>query len=128
MGLPVDEEHAKCGGWREQYRVREPHKGTFQFRLQGYFREAGEIDSAGEIDGEEFVDVFGLKKLLCSKSRQVGYNVSKKIFEYANGYKPDLKQRVALLTMLDADSVQCRMKDLMADVIVYSLTAAKEHK
>ena len=52
------------GQWREKYRVEKPHRGTFQFRLQGYFREAGQVDASGEIRDSRFSDVFGLKKLL----------------------------------------------------------------
>ena len=110
------------GQWRENYRVEKPHRGTFQFRLEGYFREAGKVDSSGEISGRRFEDVFALKKLLLSDHRRVGYNFAKQFFEYANGYSPNLRQRVALLAMLDASSDECRMKDLVTDVLAYSLS------
>ncbi|MDG2213915.1 MAG: DUF1588 domain-containing protein, partial [Verrucomicrobiota bacterium] len=52
------------GQRRTKYRVKLPHRGTFQYRPQGYFRLAGEVDAAGEIDKDKFEDVFGLKKIL----------------------------------------------------------------
>lgn len=108
------------GRWRDKYRVETPHRGTFQFRLTGYYRLTSVVDAAGEIDGREFSDVFGLKKLLLTDNRKIAYNLAKKLFEYVNGYEPDLKQRLALLAMIDPND--CRMKDLMTDVLVYSLT------
>jgi hypothetical protein len=110
------------GQWRTQYRVRKPHKGTFQFRLQGYYRLAGEVDASGEIDDREFEDASGLKQMLFSNHRGIAYNFAKKFFEYANGYKPNLKQRVALLAMLEESPEDLRMRDLVTDVLVYSLT------
>lgn len=109
------------GQWREKYRVEKPHRGTFQFRLEGYFREGGEVDSSGEISDRHFDDAFGLKKLLLSNHRRVGYNFAKKFFEYANGYAPDLTQRLALLAMIDEKPDRCRMKDVVTNVLVYSL-------
>ena len=110
------------GQWREKYRVEKPHRGTFQFRLEGYFREGGEVDSSGEISDRHFDDSLGLKKLLLSDHRRVGYNFAKKFFEYANGYAPDLTQRLALLAMIDEKPDRCRMNDVVTNVIVYSLT------
>ena len=42
------------GQWRSKYRVKKPHSGTFQFRLQGYHILAGDVDAAGEIDKSKF--------------------------------------------------------------------------
>ena len=108
------------GQWRNKYRIETPHRGTFQFRPSGYYRLTSDIDAAGEIDGREFQDIFGLKKLLLSDDRKIAYNFAKKFFQYVNGHEPDLKQRLALLTMIDP--VDCRMKDLVTDVLVYSLS------
>ena len=110
------------GQWRKRYRVEKPHRRTFQFRLEGYFREAGDVDSSGEVSNRQFEDVFGLKKLLLTDHRRVGYNFAKKFFEYANGYVPDLKQRLALLAMLNDESDNCRMMDVVTAVLVYSLS------
>ena len=107
------------GAWRTKYSRETPHRGTFQFRLQGYFRTTAEVDAAGEINGQVFTDIFGLKKLLVSDERRIAYNFAKKFFEYANGYAPDLQQRRELLTM--TDSTNCRMRDLVTEVLVYSL-------
>lgn len=109
------------GQWREKYRVEKPHRSTFEFRLEGYFREGGEVDSSGEISDRHFDDAFGLKKLLLSDHRRVGYNFAKKFFEYVNGYAPDLTQRLALLGMIDEKPDRCRMKDVVTNVLVYSL-------
>ena len=114
------------GQWREKYRIEKPHRGTFQFRLDGYFREAGEVDASGEINGQKFTNVFGLKKLLLSDHRRIGYNFAKKFFEYANGYEPELNQRLDLLALLNDEADNCRMNDLVTEVLVYSLSELSE--
>ena len=38
------------GQWRTKYRVELPHRGTFQYRLQGYYKLAGTVDASGEVD------------------------------------------------------------------------------
>ena len=108
------------GQWRDRYRIETPHRNTFQFRLEGYFREVGDIDSSGEIDDRRFHNIFGLKQLLLSNQRTIGYNFAKKFFQFTNGYTPNLKQRLALLAMLDENPDKCRMKDIVTDVLVYS--------
>ena len=72
------------GQWRTKYSAELPHRGTFTFRLQGYSEETSNIDAGGTIDGEEFADVFGLKRLITQKEQTVAYNFAKKFFEYAN--------------------------------------------
>jgi hypothetical protein len=108
------------GQWRDKYRTETPHRGTFQFRLNGYFRLTNGVDAAGEINDHKFTDIFGLKKLLLTDQQKIAYNFAKKFFEYANGYEPNLKQRLTLFAMIDPRD--CRMKDLVTDVLVYSLT------
>ena len=120
-------EHFDATGQRRtKYRVKLPHRATFQYRPQGYFRLAGEVDAAGEIDKDKFEDVFGLKKILLSDHRKVAYNFAKKFFEYANGYKPNLKQRLHLHAMIPDNAEECRMKDLITRVLVYSLEGERE--
>lgn len=109
------------GQWRETYRVEIPHEGTFQFRLEGYFHEGAKVDSAGEINDERFEDIFGLKQLLLSSYRCVGYNFAKKFFEFTTGYAPNLAQRMDLLAMLADTSDRCRLRDLVTEVLVYAL-------
>ena len=106
------------GQWRDKYRTETPHRGTFQFRLDGYYRLASVVDAAGEIDGQKFSGIPGLKRLLLSDNRKIAYNFARKFFEYVNGHEPDLIQRLALLAMIE--SGDCRMKDLVTDVLVYS--------
>ena len=84
------------------------------------------MDAAGEIDKDKFEDVFGLKKILLSDHKKVAYNFIKKFFEYANGYKPNLKQRLHLHAMIPDNAEQCRMKDLIVGVLVYSLEGEPE--
>lgn len=110
------------GQYRTKYRVRKPHRGTFLFRLQGYYQLGKSVDTSGEIDQDRFEDVFGLKKILLSDHRKIAYNFAKKFFEYANGYKPSLQQRVVLLGMIQEKDDDCRMKDLVTRVLTYSLT------
>lgn len=108
------------GQWRDRYRVATPHRGTFQFRLSGYYRLTSDVDASGEIHEQTFSDIFGLKKLLLTDNLKIAYNFAKIFFEYVNGHEPDLKQRMALLAMIAPND--CRMKDLVTDVLVYSLS------
>ena len=110
------------GQWRTKYRVKLPHQGTFQFRLKGYYKLADEVDASGEVGNMKFADVFSFKKILLSDSKKVAYNFSKKFFEYANGYKPSLKQRLKLHSMISDNDQDCRMKDLITKVLIYSLS------
>ena len=114
------------GQRRTKYRVKLPHSGTFQYRPQGYYKLAGEVDSAGEIDKAKFEDVFGLKNILLSDHKKIAYNFSKKFFEYANGYQPNLKHRLDLHAMIPGNAGECRMKDLITGVLVYSLEGEPE--
>ena len=84
------------------------------------------MDSAGEIDKAKFEDVFGLKKILLSDHRKVAYNFAKKFFEYANGYVPNLKQRMHLFAMIPDNAGECRMKDLITGVLVCSLEGEQQ--
>ena len=110
------------GAWRTKYRVENPHRGTFQFRLSGYYHLANGVDASGEIEHGPFEDVFGLKKILLTDHRKIAYNFAKTFFEYANGYQPNLKQRLALFKMLEDQPSDCRMKDLVTHILIYSLT------
>ena len=110
------------GQWRQNYRVETPHRSTFQFRLNGHFRTADAVDSSGEVGNRQFEDVFGLKAVLLQDHRRIGYNFAKKFFEYVNGYVPDLEDRLALMAMIHDESAHCRMKDVVTDVLVYSLS------
>jgi len=108
------------GQWRTKYRVEIPHQGTFLFRLEGYFQVAGEVDASGEIGDSGFNDVIGLKKVLLSDHKKVAYNFAKKFFEYANGYEPTLQQRIDLYGMISDNPDDCRLKDLITEVMLYS--------
>ena len=114
------------GQWRTQYRVKQPHRGTFQYRPKGYFKLTGKVDATGEVGRAKFENVFGLKQILLSKHRKVAYNFAKKFFEYANGYAPSLKQRLDLYAMILAEAEACRMKDLIREVLAYSLEGGAE--
>ncbi|MDA7667424.1 DUF1588 domain-containing protein [bacterium] len=114
------------GHWRERYRVKKDHNATFIYRLKGYYSLGGDVDASGEINKNPFDNVFGLKKVLLSDPLKIAYNFAKKFFEYANGYKPSLKQRLELFELVPADPEDCRMKDLVTEVLIYSLTAETE--
>lgn len=109
------------GAWRTKYRVEKPHNGTFQFRLQGYFRETGEVDASGVIGETEFANVSEFKESLLADHRKVAYNFAKKFFEYVNGYKPSLAQRVDLFAMTSERAEDCKMRDLVTAILVYSV-------
>ena len=109
------------GQWRTRYRVKQPHRGTFQYRLKGYYNVGAEVDASGEVGQSKFDDVFGLKKVLLSDHRKIAYNFAKKFFEYANGYQPSLQQRLDLLERIPVEPQDARMKDLVIETLAYSL-------
>ena len=114
------------GQWREKYRVKKPHRGTFVYRRSGYFELTGDVDPSGEVAKERFSDIFGLKKILLSDHKKIAYNFVKKFFEYANGYKPSLKERLDLFAMIPEEPKQCRMMDLITITLVYSMERQSE--
>ena len=111
------------GQWREHYRVRQEHNATFTYRPQGFYQLAAQIDPAGKIYEEPFDDIFGLKQILLSDHRKIAYNIAKKFFEYANGYPPTLPQRLDILGMVPEDPEATLTRDLITDIVVYSLTS-----
>ncbi|MDB4450351.1 DUF1592 domain-containing protein [Akkermansiaceae bacterium] len=113
------------GGWRDQYRIKQAHGGTFQYRPQGYFKRGAPVDASGEIDDASFQDIFGLKKVLLSNERKLAYNFGKKFFEYAYGDKPDLSQRLQLWDFLGTNPGNLRLGTLMTHVLTHS-TNGKE--
>lgn len=114
------------GQWRTNYKIMKPHRGTFQFKLGGYFNMAGKVDSSGSIGNQNFKNIFDLKKIILSDHKKIAYNFSKKFFEYANGYKPSLEQRLVLYSFASENAEECRIKDLITKVLVYSLTGGQE--
>lgn len=108
------------GAFRSKYRNEIPHQGTFLYRLEGYYQWGNDVDPSGEIGDTPFEDVNGLKKLLISDHKKVAYNFAKKFFEYANGYEPTLEQRIRLYSMIPDSPKDCRLKDLIVKVIMFS--------
>ena len=114
------------GQWRTNYKIMKPHRGTFQFKLGGYFNMAGKVDSSGSVGNQNFKNIFDLKKIILSDHKKIAYNFTKKFFEYANGYKPSLEQRLVLYSFASENAEECRIKDLITKVLVYSLTGRQE--
>lgn len=114
------------GQWRKEYRVKKPHKGTFQYRRAGYFTLGREVDASGQIGDEGFTNVAGLKKILLSDYKKVAYNFMKKFFEYANGYTPTLQQRIDLFQCIPDKAEECRMKDLLVEVLFQSFAGERK--
>ncbi len=109
------------GEWRQRYKIKLPHSGTFQYRPQGYFKMGSQVDSSGEISGEAFTDIFGLKKVLLTNKKKIAYTFARKYFEYVNGIEPTLSQRLHLWNFLEKEPGRERLKDLITEVLVYSL-------
>ncbi len=84
------------------------------------------MDASGELGEDKFEDIFGLKKLLLAGEHKVAYNFAKKYFEYANGYEPDLEQRLSLWDLIARSPGDVKMRDLLTEVLVYSLTTDEE--
>ncbi len=114
------------GQWRTNYKIMKPHRGTFQFKLGGYFNMAGKVDSSGSIGNQNFKNIFDLKKIILSDHKKIAYNFTKKFFEYANGYKPSLEQRLVLYSFASENAEECRIKDLITKVLVYSLKGGQK--
>ena len=114
------------GEWRDKYKVKQPHRGTFLYSSKGYFSQGAEVDASGKIDKHTFDDIFGLKKVLLSDQQKIAYNFAKKFFEYANGYKPDLTQRLHLWDFITTRPENERMKTLVTEVLTYSLSHDKK--
>ena len=106
--------------------MRVPHEGTFGYQREGYYSLAGNVDSSGEIDDETFGDVMDLKKILLANPKKIAYNLMKQFFEYANGREPDLAERLELYERMEQDGSECRMKDLMKEVLVFSFARNKD--
>ena len=109
------------GQWRDQYRVKIPHKNTFTYRRIGYFKLTANVDPSGSIGKEDFANVFGFKKILRKDHKKIAFNFIKKFFEYANGYQPDLRQRLDLYSMIPDDPKKCKIRDLLICTLDYSL-------
>jgi hypothetical protein len=114
------------GEWRASYKIKQPHRSTFVYRPQGYFRMGEAVDAAGEIDGKTFTDIFGLKKILLTEERKIAYNFAKKFFEYANGYQADLSQRLHFWNHLGEKSDHGRLKNVVTEVLIYSLQPSQK--
>ena len=84
------------------------------------------MDASGEMGKDKFEDVFGLKKLLLAGERKVAYNFAKKFFEYAKGDQPDLKQRLYLWDFIASSPGNVHMRNLLTEVLAYSLTTDKK--
>ena len=120
------ESFGATGQWRDKYKVKKAHKATFIFRQKGYYKWGAPVDAAGEIGEDKFDDIFGLKKLLLAGELKVAYNLAKKFFEYANGYQPDLKQRLYLWDFIASSPENIQMRNLLTEVLVYSLNTDKK--
>ena len=110
------------GQSRTRYRVRLPHEGTFGFQREGYFSLSGEVDASGKIEEEAFQDVEGLKKILLANHKKIAYNFMKQFFEYANGRRPSLAERIMLHERIADKADDCGIKDLIKEVLVLSFT------
>ena len=56
----------------------------------------------------------------------VAYNFAKKFFEYSNGYQPNLTQRLHLWDFINRRPENERMKDLVTEVLTYSLSKEQQ--
>ena len=115
------EDFDASGQWRDRYRIKQPHKGTFQYRPKGFFKLGAKVDSAGELGEQKFVGVQELKAILLRDQRKVAYNFAKKFFKYANGHPPSLEQRLQLWRLVEDGNQQAGMKDIVTEVLVLSL-------
>ena len=109
------------GKWRTQYKIEKPHRGTFQFTLGGYYNLSQRVDSSGTVENQKFDNISDLKKIIISDHKRIAYNFIKKFFEYANGYQPSLSERLDLFGLIPNNPKNCKTKDLITEVLMYSL-------
>jgi hypothetical protein len=109
------------GQWRTRYATEQPHAGTFFYTPGGFFKLAGNVDASAEINNTVFKDVIGLKKFLATDHKRLAYNVTKKFFEYVTGQKPDLQQRLDLWAMIPEKAEDCRLRELLINVLIYAM-------
>ena len=109
------------GKWRTKYKIEKPHRGTFQFALGGYFNLSQRVDSSGTVENQKFDNISDLKKIIISDHKRIAYSFIKKFFEYANGYQPSLSQRLDLFALIPNNPKNCKTKDLITEVLMYSL-------
>ncbi len=114
------------GQWREKYKVKQAHRGTFQYRQAGYYKWGGPVDASGEIDEDRFGDVFGFKKVLLADEHMIAYNFAKKFFTYANGHEPELAQRLRLWDFITGEPANTRLRNLVTEILVTSLTTDEQ--
>lgn len=110
------------GAWRETYKVRSEHRGTFQYRLQGYHRSGDKVDPSSEIDGHPFADIHGLKEHLLKNEEKIAYHFAKKFHEYSKGAEPDLKERLELWEFIAKAPGNLRLRSLITRVLFESPT------
>lgn len=109
------------GKWRQSYAAEKPHSGTFTYRLDGYRRILGRVDTTCEIDGEKFVDLNQWKNHLTQNHHRLSYNFARQFYHFVNGREPDLRQNLRLLDVIDATQGVCRIRDLMCEVLIESI-------
>ena len=109
------------GKWRTQYKIEKPHRGTFQFTLGGYYNLSQRVDSSGTAENQKFDNISDLKKIIISDHKRIAYSFIKKFFEYANGYQPSLSERLDLFALIPNNPKNCKTKDLITEVLMYSL-------
>lgn len=113
------------GQWRTRYATETPHASTFLYSPTGFSKPAGEVDPSAKINGTEFSDINGLKKYLLADHHGLAYNLAKKYFEYSTGKKPGLQQRLDLYSMIPSKAEDCRLRELLINVLIYSLSGKK---
>lgn len=114
------------GEWRENYKIKQAHRSTFQYSPKGYFKIGAPVDASGEMGADKFENIFGLKRVLVSNEWKIAYNFAKKFFEYARGEKPNLEQRLYLWDFLGKAEENVRLKNIVTEVLIKTLNESKE--
>ena len=109
-------------------KIENPHRGTFQFALGGYFNLSQRVDSSGTVENQKFDNIPDLKKIIISDHQRIAYSFIKKFFEYANGYQPSLSERLDLFALIPNNPKNCKTKDLITEVLMCSLKNSKDEK
>ncbi len=116
-----------AGGWRDRYRsLGETGEAIEGFGKNGQpfkFRHGPEVDASGNLpSGEEFADIFELKRLLVANERAIAKNLLHQFVIYATGAPMRFSDRVEVEQILDRlASDEYPLKSMLAELVTSDL-------
>ena len=109
------------GKWRTQYKIENLTEELFSSHLEGTLIYLKESILWHQSRTKSLIIYQTLKKIIISDHQRIAYSFIKKFFEYANGYQPSLSERLDLFALIPNNPKNCKTKDLITEVLMYSL-------